>query len=141
MMTENLIECPRCKGNACSEMKSDEYIMWLCMGCGWGSNSTLTEDQAVMVEAVMPNLYKDLKFIDESGFFWYPNAITLDDKSMVFVNGSSVEDWVWSAVKSSLVIPEEKEKYLNAEFKTDMTTIKDFGEDFMNALEYIGYFG
>ena len=52
----------------------------------------------------------------------------LDDKSMIFAEGTSVEDWQWSAVQSK-------------DNKLDMTTKKEYPErEFMDALEYIGYF-
>jgi len=47
---------------------------------------------------------------------------------MVFAEGTSVEDWNWSAVQSK-------------EDKADMTTRKEYSQsEFMDALEYIGYF-
>jgi hypothetical protein len=47
---------------------------------------------------------------------------------MVFAEGTSKTDWKWAAVKSK-------------NSKPDMTTKKEFDEgDFMEALDYIGYF-
>jgi hypothetical protein len=47
---------------------------------------------------------------------------------MIFAEGNSVDSWVWSAVKSK-------------EGKPDMNSKKEFTEkDFMEALDYIGYF-
>ena len=127
-MQETLTICPRCKGNACHEASNDKLTVWSCFGCGFTSNSTLTEDKLETVESVVPQLYKDLKFKDENGYHWYPNSIILSDKSMVFAEGTSVEDWKWSAVQSK-------------EGKADMTTKQEFPErEFMDALEYIGYF-
>jgi hypothetical protein len=55
-------------------------------------------------------------------------TVILDDKSMVFAEGTSIENWVWSAVQSK-------------EGKADMTTKKEYPQsEFMDALEYIGYF-
>jgi hypothetical protein len=52
----------------------------------------------------------------------------LENKAMVFAEGTSVEDWKWSAVQSK-------------DGKVDMTTKQEFTErEFMDALEYIGYF-
>ena len=52
----------------------------------------------------------------------------LDDKSMVFAEGRSIEDRKWSAVQSK-------------DGKPDMTTKKEYPErELMDALEYIGYF-
>ena len=127
-MTEQLIICPRCGSNACHEASNEKFTMWSCFGCGFTSNSTMTDEHAPKAEETLPELYKALKFKDEKGYHWYPIALTFDDKSMIFAEGKSTEDWKWSAVKSK-------------EGKPDMTTKKEFEErDFMEALDYVGYF-
>ena len=127
-MTEKLIDCPRCESNACSEMSNDKITIWLCMGCGFTSNTTITKDNVEQMEGTLPELYKALRFKDKDKKYWYPNSVMLDDKSMVFAEGTSVNDWKWSAVQSK-------------DGKADMTTKKEFAErEFMDALEYIGYF-
>ena len=69
-----------------------------------------------------------LKFKDEKGLYWYPNSVMLEDRSMVFADGRSVDDWKWAGVQSK-------------ESKADMTTVKYFDEkEFMEALDYIGFF-
>jgi hypothetical protein len=127
-MTEKLITCPRCGSNACHEASNEKFTMWSCFGCGFTSNSTMIDEHAPQAEETLPELYKALKFKDEKGYHWYPIALTFDDKSMVFAEGISVEDWKWSAVQAK-------------EGKPDMTTKKEFEErDFMEALDYVGYF-
>ena len=127
-MKESLIICPRCGSNACHEASNEKFTMWSCFGCGFTSNSTMTDEHAPTAEETLPELYKALKFKDEKGYHWYPIALTFDDKSMVFAEGTSTEDWKWSAVKSK-------------DGKADMTTKSEFEErDFMEALDYVGYF-
>lgn len=127
-MTEKLIDCTRCGSNACSEISNGKVTIWICMGCGFTSNNTVTETNLEQMEVTLPELYKALKFKDENGKYWYPNSVVLDNKSMVFAEGTSVDNWQWSAVQSK-------------DGKVDMTTKKEFPErDFMDALEYIGYF-
>jgi len=127
-MTEKLIDCTRCKSNACSEISNGQVTIWICMGCGFTSNNTITDVNREQMESTLPELYKALKYKDESGKYWYPNSVMLEDKSMVFAEGTSVEDWKWSAVQSK-------------DGKADMTTKKEFLErEFMDALEYVGYF-
>ena len=141
-MIEKLIECPRCGSNACSEMSDDKITIWLCMGCGFTTNTFMTPENAVKAEEVIPNLYVDLKFIDDKGLTWYPNSVTLENKSMVFADGTSKDDWKWAAVKSVEIAEKDRDKFKGEEYRADMTTIKHFEEkDFMDALEYIGYFG
>jgi len=127
-MTEKLIDCSRCGSNACSEISNDKVTIWICMGCGFTSNNTITETNKEQMEITLPELYKALRYKDQDGKYWYPNSVMLDDKSMVFAEGTSINDWKWSAVQSK-------------DGKADMTTKQEFAErDFMDALEYIGYF-
>jgi hypothetical protein len=127
-MQESLIICPRCEGNACHEISNDKLTVWSCFGCGFTSNSTLTEDKLEEVEVVIPQLYKDLKFKDDKGYYWYPNSVMLEDKSLVFADGKTTEEWKWAGV-------------LSKDGKADMTTVKYFEEkEFMEALDYIGFF-
>ena len=127
-MKESLITCLKCGGDACSEITNEVVTIWICMGCGFTSNNTITDTNVTEMEATLPELYKDLRFKDKEGKYWYPNSVILDDKSMVFAEGNSVQDWMWSAVQAK-------------DGKTDMTTKKEFQiHEFMDALEYIDYF-
>jgi len=127
-MKESLITCLKCGGDACSEITNEVVTIWICMGCGFTSNNTITDANVTEMEATLPELYKDLRFKDKEGKYWYPNSVILDDKSMVFAEGTNVQDWMWSAVQAK-------------DGKTDMTTKKEFQiHEFMDALEYIDYF-
>ena len=127
-MKESFITCPKCGGDACSEITNGVVTIWICMGCGFTSNNTITDANVTEMEATLPELYKDLRFKDKEGKYWYPNSVILDDKSMVFAEGTNVQDWMWSAVQAK-------------DGKTDMTTKKEFQiHEFMDALEYIDYF-
>lgn len=111
------------------------------MGCGFTSNSYLTEEYSAKYKELLPELYKALEFIDTKGLRWYPTAVTMDDKSMLFAEGTSIEDWKWAAVKSKKVSKKDKEKFKDATHVADMTSKKEFDEkDFMEALDYVGYF-
>jgi len=127
-MKESLITCLKCGGDACSEITNEVVTIWICMGCGFTSNNTITDANVTEMEATLPELYKALRFKDKEGKYWYPNSVILDDKSMVFAEGTNVQDWMWSAVQAK-------------DGKTDMTTKKEFQiHEFMDALEYIDYF-
>ena len=127
-MKESLITCLKCGGDACSEITNEVVTIWICMGCGFTSNNTITDTNVSEMEATLPELYKALRFKDKDGKYWYPNSVILDDKSMVFAEGTNVQDWMWTAVRAK-------------DGKTDMTTKKEFQiHEFMDALEYIDYF-
>ena len=127
-MKESLIICPKCGGNACHEASNEKLTVWSCFGCGFTSNTTTTDSNIESIEAVIPQLYKDIKFQDKKGYYWYPSTVILEDKSMVFADGNTIDDWKWSAV-------------LSKDSKADMSTKKEFEiNEFMEALEYIGFF-
>ena len=127
-MKESLTICPRCGGDACHKASTEQLTVWTCFGCGFTSNTTITEENLVNIESVIPQLYLDIKFQDPKGHYWYPSTVILEDKSMVFVDGKSAEDWKWAAVQSK-------------DGKADMTTKQEYEQhDFMEALDYIGYF-
>ena len=42
---------------------------------------------------------------------WLPQSINLPSSGMVFINGTSVEDWEWVGVLATKVTDDEKEKY------------------------------
>jgi hypothetical protein len=122
-MKESLGPCPRCNGNACHEASNEKFTVWSCFGCGFTANTTTVDENLENIEGVMPQLYKDLKFKDDKGYYWYPSTVILDDKAMVFADGKSVEDWKWAGVQSK-------------DGKADMSTVKYFEEkEFMDALE------
>ena len=98
-------------------------------------------------EETLPELYKDIKVNDSSDRVWYPITINLEDKGTVFAKGTTLLDWQWAGVKVKEVSKEEQGKFKIPgtdkfyKYKTDMKTIKEFRKsDFMDALEYIGFF-
>ena len=151
MSKDKLTLCPRCGSDACYEQElGAEYKIYQCYGCGFTTNTLMVNDSPFLNEQleVLPELYKDLIFVDEEGYNWMPSAVNNPEQGMVFVDGTNVEDWKWSAVKATKISNKDKEKYPIPgkegeyyEYKMDMKTLKKFNErDFMEALDYIGVF-
>ena len=146
-MKDELVECKRCKGNACYQQPIDEKtVTWLCMGCGFTTSTLMNEGGKVVGDLLetSPSLYKDLLFTDDERKVWAPSTITLPEKGMVFLDGTSKKDWQWAAVKS-IEITDEDRKVKNfpkdQTHKMDMAGIKHFDQkSFMDALEVIGFF-
>ena len=143
MNFDTLKECSRCGSNACySQEINKEISIELCYGCGFQSNTIMTSGSQFLSEQMelLPELYKELMDEEEeTGKIWMPTTVNLQDKGMVFADGTSRMNWRWAGVKA-IPIPEE-EKLLNNDisYKPDMSTIKHFEErDFMEALSYIG---
>lgn len=146
-MKDQLVDCKRCGGNACYEQHIDKNTTtWLCMGCGFTTSTVMNEGGKVVKDLLetSPELYKDLLFTDSDKKVWAPSTITLPGKGMVFLDGTSKDDWQWSAVKA-IKITDEERKVKNfpkdQEYKMDMQGAKKFSEkDFMDALEIIGFY-
>ena len=151
MSNDKLTICPRCGSDACYEQElGADYKIHQCYGCGFTTNTLMTEDSEFLDEQleVLPELYKDLIYIDEGGYNWMPSAVNNPEQGMIYADGKTSGDWKWSAVKAMKISEEEKEKYPIPnkegefyEYKMDMTTLKQFDErDFIEALDYIGVF-
>lgn len=142
MKFDNLIECTRCGGDACYIQEVNAEIkLEFCYGCGFQSNSLMKPGSEFLKEQmeVLPELYKALMDEEEdTGKIWMPTTINIEDKGLIFANGSGRDNWFWSAAKAVPVKEDEKEKYKGAKWRADMSTIKNFHErDFIEALSYI----
>lgn len=142
---DKLTDCKRCGSNACYEQHvTEQVVTWLCMGCGFTTSTVMTEDSPAIKTALesSPELYKDLLHKDEDGHIWMPATVTLPAKGMVFIDGSTEENWRWSAVKAVEILKEEKHKYPEDQtHKMDMKGARHFEQrDFMDALEVIGFY-
>lgn len=144
-MADELIDCPLCGSNACYSTPLNETSnSFSCFGCGFIGNDFILEGEydVEQYEAELPLLYKDLKKTDSKGRVWYPNAINIPDKGTVFASGKSADNWGWTAIKVRPLTAEEKEQLANKgiEYKSDSSTLRNFGNDFIEALDYLGYF-
>ena len=143
----NLVEGPF-GSNACYEQSFEdngqEVKTWLCFGSGFTTSTLMTEGSKTLTDLIetAPELNKDLLHKDKEGREWLPATITLPAKGMVFLDGTSKEDWKWSAVKAVEIPKEDLEKYPKDQtHKMDMPNGKKFEKkDFMDALEYIGFY-
>ena len=152
---DKLVICKCCGSNACyeSEFTTQEGPVqtWLCMTCGFTSNSTMTEDSEGLKQTLelTAELIKDLRQ-DHDGFAYFPTAITMPDKGMIFpepVKGTENE-WLWTVVKSIPIPEDEQEKYPDPtnpgtfyKNKMDMKNLKRYDKlSFMDAAEELGMF-
>lgn len=144
-MEEKMIDCPHCGGNACYEQQvSEEVTTSFCFGCGYSTSTLMVEGGDLITKTLeaSPELYKDLMFVDENKKVWFPATVTLPNKGMVFLDGTTKDNWQWAAVNSIEILEEEKAKFPKGQTtKMDMKNIKHFDKkDFMEALDVIGFF-
>jgi len=140
-MEDKLVICSRCGSDACYEHKHQGITILSCMGCGFTTNELMIDGSELVTqtEEVMPELYKDLRFIDDKNQVWYPTVINIEDKGTVFVNGTTVDNWGWAGIIAVETTDEEKEKLKGAKYKSDPKTLKMFDKDqFDEAVNYIG---
>lgn len=141
---DKLVECSVCGSTVCYEQVISEDVKTkLCWTCGYTTSSVMKKGSPAVLQAVntFPELYKDLMFEDKEDFVWFPATITVPEKGMVFVDGTSKEDWKWSAVKAVLLTEEEKKISKNQTHKMDMKNVKHFDrKNFISACEAIGMF-
>jgi hypothetical protein len=126
----NMGTCPRCGDEACSDNEMQGNHFYICFGCGFHTTNHNTKENIKTYKETLPQIYIDLEYKDDDGLYWYPYALNDEKLGMVFVEGLSVSDWSWNAVP------------LNEETnKPDMKLSKKYGkEDFIEALDYVGYF-
>ena len=140
-MEDKLVVYSHCGSDACYEHKQQGITVLSCLSCGYTTNELMTEGSQLVTETeeVMPELYKDIKFIDDQKRVWYPTVINIQDKGTVFVNGTDKDTWGWSGIKAVETTDEEKEKFKGATHKSDPKTLKTFDKkSFDEACAYIG---
>jgi len=151
---DKLVTCPCCNNNACYESefttKEGPIYTWLCMTCGFTSNSTMTIDGEALKQTLelTADLIKDLKQ-DHKGLAWFPTAITMPDKGMIFPEPiKGIDDWGWTVVKAIPIPKKEQEKYPDPtnpgtfyKNKMDMKNLKRYNKlAFMDAAEELEMF-
>ncbi len=146
---DQLVEGPF-GSNACYEQtfeqQGQQIKTWLCFGSGFTTSTLMTEGSKVVNDLLetSPELYKDLLHIDKDKRVWAPATITLPEKGMVFLDGSSKEQWQWAAVRAIPITEEDrkvKQFPSDQTHKMDMKNLKHFAQNnFMDALEYIDFY-
>jgi hypothetical protein len=150
MQHEEIINCPKSGGDLCYKVQvAPEIYNYMSISCGFWTNSFMTEDHEFYKQQMetLPELYKDLAWTDpETGLIWLPNTINVEDKGMVFANGTDASNWRWAAVKAIEIpkdetmqhpIPGKPGQFMK--YRMDMKNMKTFEErDYMEALSYIG---
>ena len=157
---DKLVDCKCCGSNACYESEfttqDGKIETWLCMTCGFTSNTTMTEDSEGLKQTLelTADLIKDLRQ-NHDGLAWFPTAITMPDKGMIFpepMKGTSTLegkiDWGWTVVKAIPIPEEDQHKYPDAtnpgifyKNRMDMKNLKRYDKlCFMDAAEELGMF-
>ena len=145
MTKDEMIICPKCGCDACYKTPINEVkSSYFCWGCGYQTNDLMKEGEFDFegYEEILPELYKDVKHQDEEGRVWYPITINLEDKGTVFLNGKSADSVEWAGIKVTELTEEEKAqpKFKDKKYKSYAKSLKSFGNDFIEACDYVGVF-
>lgn len=142
---DQLTTCPKCGCDGCYVAPISEFAnSYLCWGCGFNTSDLMKEGEFDLeeMELSLPELYKDLAYLDQEGRKWYPTTINIPDKGTVFITGRHVGDWQWAGILSREATGEEAEKLkrIGQKYMSDSKTLKTFGKDFIEACDYVGIF-
>ena len=55
---------------------------------------------------VLPELYKELFYVDSNLMVWMPSVVNRPSQGMVFAQGTNKHNWQWAAVKA-IPMPED----------------------------------
>ena len=150
MNNDSIIACEHCGSNACYKqtITGTEISLMSCLSCGFISNTIWTPDSELFKQQLdlYPELYKSLIHSDINNNLWVPNIVNIQDKGMVFIDGTNEDDCEWVGVKSirmsnkeALEVKRKNPLNKNVKFKPDMNTKKGFGKHgYAQALDYIG---
>ena len=152
---DKLTTCKCCKSDACyeSEFTTQEGPVhtWICMTCGFTSNTTMKEGSKVLTQAMENTsvFILSLKQIHDD-LVYFPTVITMPEKGMIFPEPTKGEEnkWMWTVVKSIDVTDAEKNKYPDPtnpgtfyKQKMDMKNLKRYDKlCFMDAADDLGMF-
>jgi len=146
---ETKIFCPNCHQQECYVESENNVDSYLCVGCGYTTNSLYVEGSDILneMEDTTPILIRNSKFVDpQTKLVWYPSVLNFPSKGMIFPDGTNEENWVWRAAPTIAVSEKEKENYpvpgKPGEFYSSRLCMEEskFYEryDFKNACKYIG---
>lgn len=145
MKDDNLIICPKCGCDGCYKTQVNEVKhSYFCWGCGYQTSDLMVEGEFNFeeYEEVLPELYKDVKYVDSEKRVWYPITLNILSRGTVFLFGTCADDVRWAAIKAVPLTEDEKKepKYKELTHKSDAKSLKYFDADFVEACDYIGVF-
>ena len=110
---ETKIDCPVCKSKNCFESIEENITSYLCLSCGYTSNSLLKENSESLAKVLetTPQLVKDLQVYDFTReIYWLPTVINMGDRGIIYPEGTT-DSWKWKYAKVVDVPKESQKKY------------------------------
>jgi hypothetical protein len=148
-MVDNFVTCRRCGSDVCYEVNHETSMHWQCMDCGFYTNTFMLKNSEVVdhLKGTLPDLYKDLLFDDNEGFVWASKTINSPGTGVIFIEGTSVDNWCWCFAPDVIIPETERYRYPKKgspnefhSFRTDMNLKKVYGQlDFILAVQESGF--
>ena len=145
---ETKIDCLVCKSKNCFESIDKDITSYLCLSCGYTSNSLLKRDSESLEEVMIttPQIVKDLQIYDFAReIYWIPTVINMGDRGIIYPEGTT-DNWKWKYAKvvdiseelqKDYPIPGKDDEY----YKTmlDVENAEEFkSSEFLKACESMG---
>ena len=99
---EELQDCPVCESpNSIITVKMAGVDTRICQSCGYQTNAGMVDgtDLEKSIYDSQPELFKDLKLVDDQNLVWYPTVLNEQNLAMLFPDGKNVEEWGWRVAK------------------------------------------
>lgn len=116
-------DCPICgTESSIFEVKMSGVDTRICQSCGYQTNEGMIDGSDVekSIFESQPELFKDLKLVDDNGFVWYPTVLNEKNQAMIFPDGKNADNWGWR-VAEYILIGENDKALVGQTHKLDMT--------------------
>jgi Zn ribbon nucleic-acid-binding protein len=119
---EEMHDCPICgTESSIFEVKMSGVDTRICQSCGFQTNEGMIDGSDVekSIFESQPELFKDLKLVDDNGFVWYPTVLNEKNQAMIFPDGKNADNWGWR-VAEYILIGENDKALVGQTHKLDM---------------------
>ena len=144
-MKETKTTCPNCfDSKRCFvETSDDGFSSYMCMNCGFTSNSAYKKDSKELESAVKAStqLMNDLSIYDyDREIQWFPSTLNMGKFGVIYPEGNK-DNWKWKLAQVRKLTPEEQKdpKYQGHDRVLDVDNSKEYGMyEFLDACKEMG---
>ena len=117
-----MLDCPICAADqSVAAIKMGGVNTRVCQDCGYQTNEGMIDGSDVekSIFNSQPELFKDLKLVDDNGFVWYPTVLNEQNQAMLFPDGKNADNWGWR-VAEYIPVGENDKVLVGQNYKLDM---------------------
>ncbi len=144
------VTCPHCGSKNCfkSTEEATETISYLCLKCGYTSNSYFTSESEALNNSfnTAPTLIKELQFYDKDrDLVWIPCVLNMGKRGIIYPKGTQ-NNWDWNYAKvvdiskeeqKNFPVPNQEGKYYSSRLDVENAMVFEW-DDFIGACEEMG---